>query len=495
MTVGGLASPLASKTPARRLSRPHSVASLVLRNRAQATVLRVSVTTVFDSAVRVELDGASEAGGERLPAHCRAGKDGGAATYTAAYLSSSLTSSGMGFLDVDGFDRIPFCVRSGIDAGASWVGSQGRFRLIALATENWDWRSAAPKPTSGRAVEAEIDRGSLRVSLRPQTVMELRRSSQLQALQEAAEGDDYDTLRAQVTKARMACVELPHIERGLTRLRELRATGKHVGHGCAKAALAEKMQWDLVTSRQGESDQVEYCPACNDCPCNDLIRPGEILVINEGEVQQCLQKYGPDPDVQLFEQLVGAALSVEEGCVWKAGGKLIFSEFNRNQSVTALSRMLIKHGRQRCANMITDLLSHSETTYQGYVTAIQVNFHPHGSTYHDQHRDIYSAKQTAGPNCTCQFQDCVGTVCYSLGSSRLVHLETMTDATSALDPCGEACNGSRERRWLHSGSGMYFNGDWNSNHTHGIPAMEEGCGPRISLAFLLAARPPACFIK
>ena len=36
---------------------------------------------------------------------------------------------------------------------------------------------------------------------------------------------------------------------------------------------------------------------------------------------------------------------------------------------------------------------------------------------------------------------------------------------------------------------MYFNEAWNANHTHGIPAIENGqeVGPRISIAFLLGA--------
>merc|ERR1712048_1483988 len=115
------------------------------------------------------------------------------------------------------------------------------------------------------------------------------------------------------------------------------------------------------------------------------------------------------------------------------------------------------------------------------------NFHPHGETYHAQHRDIYSAKQRAGPNCTCSFRKCVGTVCYSVGSSRACLLETATDNLSSICPCGDDCEGRQERQWLHSGDAMFFNEAWNANHTHGIPIMHEECGPRISVAFLLGA--------
>merc|ERR1719436_1317379 len=149
--------------------------------------------------------------------------------------------------------------------------------------------------------------------------------------------------------------------------------------------------------------------------------------------------------------------------------------------------MLETNGRKNCAKMLKNLAKHSEETYGGFVTAVQVNFHMNGETKHDQHRDIYSAKQRAGPSCTCSFREAVGTVCYSLGSSRHCLLEAMTDELSGLNACGEGCLGRREKRWLHSGCAMYFNDAWNQNHTHGIPKMEEPAGPRISIAFLLGA--------
>ena len=74
--------------------------------------------------------------------------------------------------------------------------------------------------------------------------------------------------------------------------------------------------------------------------------------------------------------------------------------------------------------------------------------------------------------------------------------------------------GKKEYVWLQSGNAMYFNHEWNQNHTHGIPKMDaammknmgyvdedgkeiikgskgcfqENCGPRISLAYLLGAK-------
>merc|ERR1719284_2236847 len=107
--------------------------------------------------------------------------------------------------------------------------------------------------------------------------------------------------------------------------------------------------------------------------------------------------------------------------------------------------------------MLMQMVKYSEAKYTGYVTSIQVNFHPHGETYHAQHRDIYSAKQRAGPNCTCSFRKCVGTVCYSIGSTRMCKLETCKDDDlSSITACGENCQGREEHVWLQSGDAMFF---------------------------------------
>merc|ERR1719253_78634 len=233
----------------------------------------------------------------------------------------------------------------------------------------------------------------------------------------------------------------------------------------------------------------EPCTAHECCPCNERVNCGEVLEVTPNAVMECLAEFGPEGDRELFEELSAAATAVEEGSVWRAGGKFIFSSFDRNQSVSALTRMLNKNGKHRAAQMLLAMVQYSEKKYIGYVTSIQINFHPHAGTYHAQHRDIYSAKQRAGPNCTCSFRKCVGTVCYTVGSSRRCLLETMTDDLSTIKPCGESCQGRKEYVWLNSGDAMFFNEAWNSNHTHGIPAMEEGedTGPRISIAFLLGA--------
>lgn len=474
--------------------RSSSLASRVLGKAAPVLVssmpvLRVTVSSAqggFDAQVAVSLEGARPEG-RGLPL-CRAGS-----TVSGNYLgtlnmqATNNTGGARGAVEISGFNEPVafFLARAG-----SFVMSKGRYRGTALSAPAWDWKANAEKPKEGKAADIELSDGELRIALRPMTAMELKRSIQLQALQEAAEGDDYDTLRAQVTKARMASVEMEHIAKGESKLKELQQMGLHVNEGCDHATIRDQMSWTRVTSKVGSPDVNEPCTVCEDCPCNVDRNPGEVFDLCDDDVQSCLSEFGPDGDRQLFEQLVEAALAVEEGCIWKAGGKFIFSAFNRNQSVTALTRMLSGVGKQLAAEMLRKLVAHTDSKYKGYVTAIQVNFHPHNGTFHDQHRDIYSQKQSAGPNCTCQFQECIGTICYSIGSSRIALLTTMTDQTSIIRPCGDGCEGRREYRWLHSGNSMYFNTEWNANHTHGIPPAEEACGPRISLAFLIAAKAP-----
>lgn len=476
--------------------RARSVASLVLGKKVPVfpfaqPIVKISVTPAFDVGVRVSIPGAAPEG-QGLPKVCK--KD---ATTSELFIAQGVVSksTSQGRVDIDGFeDPIEFSI-SHHSTTPSWVGQKGSWRKTVLSAERWNWRENAEKPTEGRAADLEIrcggfcDRSAvIGLNLRMCTEAELKRCLQMQALREAMKEKDYDTLHAQVAKARMAGVELEKIVEGEEKLKELRKEGLHVHVGCGKDDLRELMQWDKMTSRVGTPDKDRRCSITDTCPCNED-SPCEVVEVKEGVVQNCLEKYGPNADRLLFEEIVQAALAVEEGSVWSAGGKFIFSAFNRNQSVNALIRMFYTYGCNRCAQMIMDLVKYSESKYAGYVTAVQVNIHPNGSSYHDQHRDIYSAKQRAGPNCTCSFKKCVGTVCYSLCSSRLCRLESMTDTMSNYEPCCNNCEGHTQERWLHSGAAMYFNQGWNTNHTHGIPKMEEEGGPRISLAFLLGADP------
>merc|ERR1740130_668010 len=138
--------------------------------------------------------------------------------------------------------------------------------------------------------------GELKINLRAQTAVELKRSLQLQALREATDGEDYDTLRAQVTKARMFSVDMEQIAIGEARLKALKELGVHVNEGCDHASVREKMAWSMVTSKVGEPCVNEVCTACDDCPCNVIQNPGEVLEVVNGHVQDILKSFGPDSD-------------------------------------------------------------------------------------------------------------------------------------------------------------------------------------------------------
>lgn len=445
----------------------------------------------FPFSLNVSLQG-NATQGPGLPDVCPVGK-----VVSATWFADSVCrgASTKGSFRIEGFEPIPISVAHN-EQGQTFVHHKGRRRFTAFSAPAWDWRAAADKPVEGRAADIEIQSlhavnkaSIMKVTMRQATESELKRYLQQRALQEAEELSDYDSLHAQVAKAKMAGVDMVYIEHATDKLSQMRKQNLHVAEGADKETLRRLMVWEATTL----SDLMRTnrpCTASSTCPCNDEENPGEVLSVVPNAIQDCLREFGPQGDKQFFEELVEAALTVQEGAVWKAGGKFIFSAFDRNQSVNALVRMLTQNGREKCAKMILQIVKYSEARYGGFVTSVQANFHPHGGTHHAQHRDIYSAKQRAGPNCTCSFKKCLGTVCYSVGSARPCLLETMTDEMSNIRPCGENCQGRSEVRWMHSGDSMFFNEAWNANHTHGIPAMTEmhpdmPSGPRISVAFLL----------
>lgn len=395
----GSATPTASaSTPKGSFSRAQTLGSILKNTVFQPSypaVLKVTVDGKLDCSVKVQVVG-GKAEGNGLPQICVAGKQS-----TATYLSSSATRGPMtkGSLIIEGFDAVPFCVAHN-DQGTTYVQGKGKWRCTSLSAPRWNWREQAPKPTEGRAADLQVIASKsvdnvpqLKVCVRDATEMELKRCLQGQALRDAQEAGDYDMLLAQVTKAKQAGVDREQIEEAEDRLNGLRKLGKHVNCGCDKESLRLMMQWDKVT----RCSDVLPTDACKvpECPCNQEAC-GEVLQVLPNAVQSCLKDFGPEGDRELFEELAGSALAVEEGSVWKAGGKLIFSAFDRNQSVQALTRMLNNAGRTRCVKLLLQMVKHSEAEYGGYVTAIQVNFHPNGESFHAQHRDIYSAKQRAG---------------------------------------------------------------------------------------------------
>jgi len=292
---------------------------------------------------------------------------------------------------------------------------------------------------------------------------------------------------AQITKAKNRKVELSLIEQAEKVLKSITmAEGTYLNH----KELKTLMKWKKVTDNPGALT-TEDCQASEECPCNKgQAQDGEVMDIIDGMVQDILADVAPadtPADEWLFKALVRAAGKATEGCVWKSGGKFILSNEERNQSANAIINLLERDDPNSDASKgIRALVTYTEKEYKCRVTAVQLNFHPNEKSSHKQHRDIYGAGQKGVINCTCSFMKCTGTMCYSIGSCRQVLTETMTDSSSAYEACCDACTGRKVYSSLSSGCGMYFNDKWNKSYSHGIPQMSEPCGPRISIALLLA---------
>lgn len=396
---------------------------------------------------------------------------------------------------------VPFGVQqqpattNGAGGGArqNFVVERDRYKATLIqTTSDGSSGSSAFAEGDGIAVEASIMPGpdpALNVKVRAANNTECRRTEATQALEDAMAKADYGPLLAQITKARTRYVEAVLLDKATELLKLLKPAPDDM---LTREQLRSSMRWELVTKRPPDLpvSEKETCPASENCPCNTGTgNPEEELTFVEEAVSEALKGVAPEgvaADQWLFEALSDAAADCPEGCVWRAGGKFILSSMDRNQSPTALFQLLAKQNKVAAAAGMQAIVKFTESLYKSKVTAIQTNFHPNEESFHAQHRDIFSAKQKGGLNCTCSFHTCVGTACYSLGSSRQIMLEAMTDDLSALKACGESCKGQRERRWLESGELMYLNTEWNNSYTHGIPVSDRKVGPRISIALLMA---------
>lgn len=400
--------------------------------------------------------------------------------YVGEEFSGTLTvGEGDGGLE----EPVPFKVRrqTGNPRGSSFVFEKDLNHVTVIGHGDDD--------AEGIAAELSVNGMSITVFVRQATVAEVKRRDAIKMLKDAEQGKEYGPLHAQITRAKARGVEMYHIERAQRQLKELMKEGGHVD--IDKNDLKELMDWSQITRRPRSEDKEtqENCSVAG-CCCNEFEgEMGEVLTFKQNAVNKALEGLAPAAvpgDQWLFGLLVDAALSCPDGCVWSAGGKFIMSALNRNQAPVATLQLLNNNGQAVAAAALKRLVESTEKDYHCQVTAIQLNFHPNKDTFHGQHRDIFSGKQRAGINCTCSFRQCVGTVCYTLGSSRQVLMEVATDEMSAIKPCCDDCTGCSRRRWLDSGEVMYFNDAWNKNHFHGVPKADHECGPRISVALLCA---------
>lgn len=421
-----------------------------------------------------------------------------------------LRSSGaiLGQLSVSGVPPVPFGVQVEVRPSAAavssstplvsnalsrrnFVASELRTRSVAMGAEELKVSNGLNAAGEGTVVEVAVTEGheaALTVKIRQAKKKELNKLAQQQALRLAMERGRYSSLLAQIARSKSRKVEASLIDEASRMLKTLQPKdGSFMTH----KELGHLMKWSKATSPDGACEVVQPCDSSADCPCNrGYASPGELCDVINDAVTDALRGVVPShlsADEWLFKALVKAALMAPEGCVWKSGGKFLLTNEERNQSATAIVGVLERENQETDAGKgIRALVDYTEQHYGYRVTAVQLNFHPNQKSSHKQHRDIYGAGQKGGINCTCSFMKCTGTVCYSLGSSRQVLCETITDSRSKYETCGEDCAGMKTYKWMHSGSAMHFNAPWNNNHTHGIPPMDDPCGPRISVALLCA---------
>ncbi|CAE7693261.1 unnamed protein product [Symbiodinium sp. CCMP2456] len=337
----------------------------------------------------------------------------------------------------------------------------------------------------GIALDVSVSDGAqavLAVKVRRAKKKELSKLAQEQALVSAMERGRYSSLLAQISRSKMRKVEAALIDQASRMLKSMQPKeGTFLKH----KELNHFMKWKHVTIPSGAEEVVQLCDGSADCPCNvGSAQPGELCEVLSDSVADALHGIAPGqvaPDQWLFQALVKAALAAPEGCVWKSGGKFLLTNEDRNQSPTAIVGVLERDNQESAAGKgIRALVAHTEQEYGYRVTAIQLNFHPNHKSSHKQHRDIYGAGQKGGINCTCSFMKCTGTVCYSIGSSRQILCETITDSRSKYETCGEECTGRKTYKWMHSGSAMHFNAPWNNNHTHGDLDASVWCLPSVA---------------
>lgn len=407
----------------------------------------------------------------------------------------------VGQVCVKGVPPVPFGVQveaprsstsfSSVAGPRNFVATEMRSRTVQMGAEDLKVGNGLRAQGEGTVVDVSISDGheaAILVKIRQAKKKELTMLAQQQALKNAMERGRYGSLLAQISRSKSRKVEAALIDEAS---RVLKSIQPKEGSFMTHKELGHLMRWSKATSPDGSHEVVQSCENCEDCPCNKgFASPGELCDVIGGAVSDALDGIAPNhisADEWLFKALVRAALNAPEGCVWKSGGKFLLTNEERNQSATAIVGVLERESQETDAGKgIRALVAHTEQEYGYRVTAIQLNFHPNQKSSHKQHRDIYGAGQKGGINCTCSFMKCTGTVCYSLGSSRQVLCETITDSRSNYETCGEECTGMKTYKWMHSGSAMHFNAPWNNNHTHGVPPMEDKCGPRISIALLCA---------
>lgn len=391
-----------------------------------------------------------------------------------------------GSICIAGVPVLPF----GIQTEPSKTGELGNFviapgRQRGRVTHAGELTEGDGTSVKGEGVllEVEVSNGhaaELHIKARTAKKKELAALNQERQLLKAMEKGKYNSILAQISKAKHRSCSLRIISDAEQLIRTMEIPEDSYLN---QEQLKKQMKWKLIT------DDIEptYDPCTNvDCACNSgSAEDGEVFTVTSGLVQVALGEIWPEAaDKMLFKALVRAAITAPAGCVWRSGGKFILSNKEQNQGRDAIVNSLNNYDAL-AGKAMSALMSFSEMVHGVKVSACQINIHPNEDSSHKQHRDIYGAGQKGGPNCTCSFVPAVGSLCYSIGSSRHVLTETLTDTRSKYTACSEECAGTKKLHVMSSDSAMFFNGKFNNNHSHGVPKMTGKCGPRISIAFLL----------
>jgi len=346
------------------------------------------------------------------------------------------------------------------------------------------------KETAAEVSMGEGWEAKLAVKLRKATEIELTRQDGTEALLKAERGTKYSALNAAIIRAKAT-----HVEAGLIARASKKLSTLEVAKPCDSATLKKILKWKKVT--QGTGDSIISDCELDGCEVG-APREGEVCDIEGGAVQEALSTCALAPqdgsielDKWLFKQLSETILLGEkENALYRSGKHVIFSNPNRNQAPGSLCNYMMRLGKPEAAAAIMSLIDHTEKKYSKHVSAVQINVHLDGKSCHKQHHDIYSIAQRegAGRDCTCSFNEMVGTSCYTVGSSRRVMMRAAP--CKHRKKCCDDCSGYSKKQWLHSGDIMYFNKPWNRTWTHGIPHHDyEGdgdIGPRMSIALLCA---------
>jgi len=311
-----------------------------------------------------------------------------------------------------------------------------------------------------------LSRGQSDTDIASPLVSPAVRQTRKQKLLAAMEKRDYWKLKAAIAAMRARHTGSAEIYEAERLLRSLQVPKLPKSLGLSHVRVQKVMRWKAVTTFDAGPEALEQRRAQARRACSP--GHGEQFALDRHVVQSALAGIAPrgvPADMWLFKGLVKLAAATQEQCVVNNAGNFLLT---RDASISAFASLLERAEATSTplGKAIWTLKAHAENYYCLRVVAAQVNFHPDGTTFHKQHQDKYRG----------------GTVAYSLGSSRKACAKPSGPGEWGT---GRPLTGDEETFMfdMTSGDAMYFNQAWNESNSHGIPRLDEPCGPRLSLVF------------